>query len=519
MEATRLQMQNFLIFLLDLVGVTVGYFAAVWLRFGNIETGYTVMGNDTYYRWFIAIVVLMMIYFLFRPNRGFFKRKFIEEMRMNLQTVILMAAGMAMVAFLIQDAKDYSRFIYIFTSGFSFVWMQITHRVYRKYWLSRRKDHSYARKMMIITTSDHAEEVIGNIMEEKNWDLWITSVAVVDKDMTGWLINEIPVVAHSYRSIFEYAMRSVVDEVFLYIPMDDEFPIAMTIQNLEDMGIKTNLNISQFQINENLERSLEKVGPYESVSFRSEKEIRQKKYAHLALFDDGILGSMTHLGTFGTELREAAGWAQAWTRKEEMEFVNCLTEDMPCGGEVVACTENDRMYEAKFIVNELKKMHITYLDSTHDMKALDLWKSISWDGFDNLKIWKGYSLYEYIGEHLGYRLVVRTVELKPIRRGRAEFMFEIENTGFGRVFQETELFLIMKNRNETREVPISMDMRKIQAGTRICGKTVIKLMEGRVSLKLQRKKDGRIIHFANKNSTDTLYLGSLHCGKIYLSEE
>lgn len=267
MEATRLQMQNFLIFLLDLVGVTVGYFAAVWLRFGNIETGYTVMGNDTYYRWLIAIVVLMMIYFLFRPNRGFFKRKFIEEMRMNLQTVVLMAAGMAMVAFLIQDAEDYSRFIYIFTSGFGFVWMQITHRAYRKYWLSRRKDHSYARKMMIITTSDYAEEVIGNIMEEKNWDLWITSVAVVDKDMTGWLINEIPVVAHSYRSIFEYAMRSVVDEVFLYIPMDDEFPIAVTVQNFEDMGIKTNLNISQFQINENLERSLEKVGPYESVSF------------------------------------------------------------------------------------------------------------------------------------------------------------------------------------------------------------------------------------------------------------
>ena len=95
---------------------------------------------------------------------------------------------------------------------------------------------------------------------------------------------------------------------------------------------------------------------------RSEKEIRQKKYAHLALFDDGILGSMTHLGTFGTELREAAGWAQAWTRKEEMEFVNCLTEDMPCGGEVVACTENDRMYEAKFIVNELKKEKLLLKD-------------------------------------------------------------------------------------------------------------------------------------------------------------
>lgn len=72
MEATRLQMQNFLIFLLDLVGVTVGYFAAVWLRFGNIETGYTVMGNDTYYRWLIAIVVLMMIYISVSSESWFF---------------------------------------------------------------------------------------------------------------------------------------------------------------------------------------------------------------------------------------------------------------------------------------------------------------------------------------------------------------------------------------------------------------------------------------------------------------
>ncbi len=267
MGATKLQMQNFLIYLLDMIGVTVGYFVAVCLRFQNIEIAYYVMGNDTYYRWLIAILVLTLIYLLFHPNRSFFKRKFMEEARMNFQTVVLMAAGMAMVAFLIQDAEDYSRFIYIFTSGFAFVWMQVVHRLYRKYWLSRRENHSYARKMMIITTSGHAEEVISNIMKEKIWDLWITSVVIIDKDMTGQMIGEIPVVGHSYRSIFEYAMRAVVDEVFLYIPMDDEFPVAMTVQNFEDMGIKTELNISQFQINDKLNRSLDKVGPYESVAF------------------------------------------------------------------------------------------------------------------------------------------------------------------------------------------------------------------------------------------------------------
>ena len=50
-------------------------------------------------------------------------------------------------------------------------------------------------------------------MEEKNWDLWITSVAVVDKDMTGWLINEIPGV---YAPVPYGAFYTVAE-----LPVDD----------------------------------------------------------------------------------------------------------------------------------------------------------------------------------------------------------------------------------------------------------------------------------------------------------
>ena len=98
-------------------------------------------------------------------------------------------------------------------------------------------------------------------------------------------------------------------------------------------------------------------------------------------------------------------------------------------------------------------------------------------------------------------------------------MIEIENTGFGKMFQETELFLTVENENEIRVVSVSINLREIQAGSRKCGKAVIDLMEGRVFLKLQRKKDGRIIYFANKYSADNLYLGSLHRGTVHLTEE
>ena len=70
------------------------------------------------------------------------------------------------------------------------------------------------RKMLIITTSERVKEVVHNIIKEKIWDLWVTGIIVVDKDMVGQQINDIPVVANR-STMFEYAVREVVDEVFI----------------------------------------------------------------------------------------------------------------------------------------------------------------------------------------------------------------------------------------------------------------------------------------------------------------
>ena len=92
---------------------------------------------------------------------------------------------MATIAYLIDDARDYSRFIYLTTMAFSFCWMQISHCVYRWYILSYRKDSSITRKMLIITTSDRVEEVVKNVVKEKVWNLWITGIIILNQDMIG----------------------------------------------------------------------------------------------------------------------------------------------------------------------------------------------------------------------------------------------------------------------------------------------------------------------------------------------
>ena len=249
--------------------------------------------------------------------------------------------------------------------------------------------------------------------------------------------------------------------------------------------------------------------PSQWRTLKSEEDFLQKKYSRLSLFDDGILGSLTHLGTFGTMTKEAAGWRGAWTRKEELDFISRLTESLPCGGEVTSCTGEDaaKVKEADFIISELKNMHLVYLDSTYDMEVLNRWKQINYTGSG---IWQGQSLYEYIGSHLGYRLTVKSVQMKRTWRGKAEFTIEIENTGFGKLFQDAELFLMIENEDQQKEVSVSMDLRKILPGTVLCGKAVTEPAHGKVFLKVRRRSDGRIIRFVNRGSADSLYIGCLH---------
>ena len=63
--------------------------------------------------------VLTIVYLAIDPNQNFLK-KFWKEFWANFKTNLITAALMATVAYLIDDARDYSRFIYLTTMIFSF---------------------------------------------------------------------------------------------------------------------------------------------------------------------------------------------------------------------------------------------------------------------------------------------------------------------------------------------------------------------------------------------------------------
>ena len=96
------------------------------------------------------------------------------------------------------------------------------------------------------------------------------------------------------------------------------------------------------------------------------------------------------------------------------------------------------------------------------------------------------------------------------KRDKIKFVFEVENCGFASLFQEAQLFLIQENEKERKEMLLSEEVQKWHGGSTYKVETETGAMKGNIFLQIRRKKDGKIISFANKNSADRLLIGSLH---------
>lgn len=241
----------------------------------------------------------------------------------------------------------------------------------------------------------------------------------------------------------------------------------------------------------------------------SEINIQQKA----GLYDDGIFGSNTNLGTFGERSKAEAGWENPWNPKEELAFIEELSMVAPIGGEVV-CGENDMYpYDLLQTVDFLKKMHVSYLNRIHDKKVIDAWKSMTWK---ESGLWNGCNGYEYIGAHLGYRFrIIKTSVVFSRRRHeekKAIVTIQIKNEGFSNCYQKMNVYLISQSEEGKSIIKkkINTDMRTLEPNKVVeVSVDITFLGDDIIYLCMMRDCDERKILFANHATQD---------GKVLLGE-
>ena len=228
----------------------------------------------------------------------------------------------------------------------------------------------------------------------------------------------------------------------------------------------------------------------------------------VGLFNDGIFGSDTDLGTFAAQGGAAQGgasqgdaapddtsvdWEEPWPLARELAFERQLSAFVPQCGEAV-CGESYGRHTLSSTVERLRDMGLTYLNGVYDARILDLWRGWTWQGPDP---WRGMNGYDYIGRHLGYRFRVRKAAARQ-NGPSCDLTLTIENTGFSGFYQEAEAWLILAEENgqESRFLT-DWDVREWKSGQTVSLTGRIPCRQGTLWLHVRRKWDHGTIPFAN----------------------
>ncbi len=158
--------------------------------------------------------------------------------------------------------------------------------------------------------------------------------------------------------------------------------------------------------------------------------------ARFGLFNDGILGSETDLGTYDM----AAQGAQRRSREQELLFQETLCQSVPNGGEVV---QENPYNDLERAVEALEQMHITYLNCDYDAAVLQKWAAAT---VTRAGCFQGMDGLSYIERRLGYRLFVSEVILeKPLWRRELQVTARLQNAGFAPLYAEPEVLLTLRD--------------------------------------------------------------------------
>ena len=231
----------------------------------------------------------------------------------------------------------------------------------------------------------------------------------------------------------------------------------------------------------------------------------------LGLFNDGILGSESDLGTYGnTSRRDATTPSYQGTRKEELAFQNTLCQYVPNGGEVIY---HNSLSDLESSVSDLRMMHVSYLNADYDSRVLEKWRKTMWTGNDSFH---GCDGYRYVQAHLGYRYLIRSCKMKKTGLIKPEFTLSLtlQNNGFSTTLKPFQTSIILKDikTGACTYVPFHADLRKLGSGQKksFSVKLPVKDLEYgsyQIYFSVKDETSGQMILLGNKNeATDTGYL-------------
>lgn len=285
--------ESILVLIVDLCSLIVSMGLAFWLRYG-IFYGRFEHGDQIWLLVF-AVALYGLMFVLMDFSHHFFRRGMFDEFVSVVKSEVIFSAVLILALFVMHRSADLSRLVFGYQIVINTVVMYAARVIFKQYMVKVYRNSRHSNRLLVVTSSDQAENVLENLKEYNEWNRTIAGLVLTDTAQVGE-INEIPVVAHS-EDFLNYVIRNDVDEVFIIddkmmrTPLMDEW-----VSELEQMGIIVDVNIDAFDLSISGKKTLNRVGKYAVVSFARNLFSTRQMIAKRVLDIAGSLVGMVILG-------------------------------------------------------------------------------------------------------------------------------------------------------------------------------------------------------------------------------
>lgn len=264
--------------LLDLICLLTAYFAAYYIRHRTFFSP----NNQLYWSMILVFVLSqVLVSFFYESFKNILKRGYFQEFTASFWHVLLTELLSIFCLFLGSRGNDYSRSVVAFMSVI-YLLLTYTARCLWKKILLQGTIKSEERLLIVLTTADMAEEVIGNLEENKFSGLHLTGLVLAEETedaKVGDTVAGVPVVC-DMLSMADYVCREGVDEVFVSLPR--EVPLSEKMcSELIEMGVTVHLRILRAVKLDSQQQNIGKMGTYtvlsSSINMMSMRQVLGKR--------------------------------------------------------------------------------------------------------------------------------------------------------------------------------------------------------------------------------------------------
>ena len=213
-----------------------------------------------------------------------------KEFIITLKHGVALGATTVFFLFALQEGQHFSRLALVLTFAIYIVLTYLVRELW-KWILKRKMAEGDDRSLMLVVTEDIARSVVEDIKKNNYARYKIAGLLVIDRDLTGRSIANVPVIANKDTAA-EYICREWIDEVLIVISGVIPYPKEL-IEQFTETGVTIHLNLTKISNIPGKKQFVEKIGDYTvlttSINYASAGELMIKRLMDIT---GGLVGCL-----------------------------------------------------------------------------------------------------------------------------------------------------------------------------------------------------------------------------------